>query len=664
MTTPLIRSVKAPSNSHPLHRLLHSPAALVGAAWLLFVVVASLTAPLWTPYPPNEQDFTVILTTPSLAHWLGTDELGRDILSRLFTAGADALTVAAVAAAVPLIIAVPLALWSASAGRRQETVINRITEAVMAIPGVILILALVGVLGPNLMLVMAIFGILVAAGLYRVFLGQAKSLQSQLYVDAAQVDGSSPVGTSLRHVLPGLTNTIGVQFALLFAVSLLVQAGLAFLGFGPKIPAPSWGGMIQTASQHVYDAPWLMVPTGLILVFTVLAANAVGDVLSQSPDAPKLQIVLGPAARGAKKSGVGVPEVLAAMPVADAASGLIVSNLSLALEDGTTLVSNVSFNVAAGRVLGLVGESGCGKTLTALSLMGLVPSGIAPSGGTIAWKNIQISGVSERELAGVRGRRVAFISQEPMRALDPMFTIGNQLVSTISRLQQCSRAAAKAEATALLNSVGIVDVPRILRAYPHQISGGMAQRVAIALALAGKPELLVADEPTTALDVTVQAEILDVLRTLIAERGMSMVIVTHDLGVVADICDEVAVMYAGQIVETGSVTAVLDSPEHPYTMALLAADPHTVEGVVDRERLASIPGLVPPPQDWPSGCRFAPRCLFSTAACALPVPLSPRASTTGEVRCVRAKELVLSGTTWATEDELITSAPEFLKEMS
>jgi peptide/nickel transport system permease protein len=191
----------------------------------------------------------------------------------------------------------------------------------------------------------------------------------------------------------------------------------------------------------------------------------------------------------------------------------------------------------------------------------------------------------------------------------------------------------------------------------------MAQRVAIALALAGRPELLVADEPTTALDVTVQAEILSVLRRLISTGKMSMVIVTHDLGVVADICDEVAVMYAGEIVETGTVSAVLDAPQHPYTMALLAADPHASTDV-ETSRLASIEGQVPQPKDWPPGCRFAARCQFAIAACAAPVPLVQRTSATGDVRCVRASQLVLSGETWASIDEKLPAESEHVKEMS
>ncbi len=262
---------------------------------------------------------------------------------------------------------------------------------------------------------------------------------------------------------------------------------------------------------------------------------------------------------------------------------------------------------------------------------------------------MNLAAATDKDMEGIRGRDIALISQEPMRALDPMFTVGYQLTATIRRLRGMGRNAARAEALSLLEKVGIVDAARILKTYPHQISGGMAQRVAIALALAGKPRLLVADEPTTALDVTVQAEILSLLRALVKETGMSVVMVTHDLGVVADICDQVAVMYAGQVVENGRTAAILDNPRHPYTLALLAADPHANHTDMP-ERLATIQGQVPQPKDWPTGCRFAARCQFAGSACLDPVPLLSSGTGSGLVRCVKADELAVEGLDWVATD--------------
>jgi len=635
------------------HRLFASPGAVAGLVWLAALVIASLTAPLWLPFKTEDQDFTAVLSGPTAAHWLGTDELGRDILSRIFAAAAGTLGTSMITVIVGVGLGTILSMAAAGAGERTEAVISRIT---------VIILAVIGAVGTNIPLVMAILGILMSAGIYRVILGQAKSLQSQLYVDAAKVDGVGPLGISVRHVLPGLANTIVVQAALIFAVGMLIQAGLAFIGFGPPIPQPSWGGMIQGASQHVYDAPWMMVPTGAVLALTVLSANAIGNALGKAPNAAAPHL---PSAAARRRRTASVKAALAATAAApapgdgapgDAPKGtLSVRNLSVGVDNagagnGVRLVTDVSFDVEHGTVLGLVGESGCGKTMTALSLLGLLPSGVSVTGGRILWNGRNLAAATDREMEGIRGRDIALISQEPMRALDPMFTVGYQLTAAIRRLRGMGKAAAGKEALALLEKVGIVDAARILKTYPHQISGGMAQRVAIALALSGQPRLLVADEPTTALDVTVQAEILSLLRALVKDTGMSVVMVTHDLGVVADICDQVAVMYAGQVVENGNTAAILDNPRHPYTLALLAADPHATQAEDMPGRLATISGQVPQPKDWPTGCRFAARCQFAGSACLEPVPLLPSGAGEGLVRCVKADQLAVEGMDWLATD--------------
>ncbi|TAP41162.1 dipeptide/oligopeptide/nickel ABC transporter permease/ATP-binding protein [Arthrobacter sp. S39] len=634
------------------HRLFASPGGVAGVLWLAALVVASLTAPLWLPFKTEDQDFTAVLSGPTAAHWLGTDELGRDLLSRIFASAAGTLGTSFITVIVAVGLGTILAMASAALGDRVEAVISRVTEIMMSVPGTVIILAVIGAVGTNIPVIMAILGILISAGIYRVMLGQAKSLQSQLYVDAAKVDGVSTLGISLRHVLPGLTNTIVVQSALIFAVGMLIQAGLAFIGFGPPIPQPSWGGMIQGASQHVYDAPWLMVPTGAVLALTVLAANAIGNALGKAPNAAASHLPSAAARRQRAKAvaAVGAAQVAAGTDAPPAKGQLSVRGLSVGVDGGPRLVTDVSFDVEQGTVLGLVGESGCGKTMTALSLLGLLPSGVVATGGQILWNGKNLAAATDREMEAIRGRDIALISQEPMRALDPMFTVGYQLTSAIRRLRKVGKAEARKEARSLLEKVGIVDAGRILKTYPHQISGGMAQRVAIALALSGRPRLLVADEPTTALDVTVQAEILSLLRSLVKDTGMSVVMVTHDLGVVADICDQVAVMYAGQVVENGKTANILDNPRHPYTLALLAADPHANHAADMPERLATISGQVPQPKDWPTGCRFMARCQFAGSACAAPVPLLPSGSEDGLVRCVKADELAVEGLEWvATE---------------
>jgi peptide/nickel transport system permease protein len=622
---------------------LRRPGGIFGAAWLTFVIVASLTAPLWRPFEPGQQDTANRLALPSAEHWLGTDPLGRDLLSRIFSAGSLPLLSSALMLVVAFGIGLPLALIAAERGRRVERVISRVTEVFLALPATILLLALIGVIGNRLYPVMAVLGVLISAAVYRVLLGVAQSVRQRLYVDAARVNGLGSLRVNLVHVLPSMATVVAVQAAQLFGIGLLIVAGLAFLGFGPGEPEPSWGFMIQDASGYIYTSPWLMVPTGLVLALTVVAANELADALAGRAAGGR------PARRRRRplRRAVAAAAVPAGTP-ADPAAVLDVRDLTVSVDDGPDLVTGVSFSLRQGQVLGLVGESGCGKTMTARSLLGLLPDGVSVTGGSIRWQGRELAGLSETELNRIRGREIAMISQEPMVALDPMFSVATQLVGPIRRFRKVGRSQAKKIAAELLRHVGIVDAKRVLKSYPHQLSGGMAQRVCIALALTGEPQLLVADEPTTALDVTVQAEILSLLRALVRDTGLSVVIVSHDLGVVADICDDVAVMYAGQAVESGTAEAVLDAPAHPYTMALLGANPHVPEGDPVPERLASIAGTVPPPGSWPTGCRFATRCRFAQEKCTVPFPALP-AHGGGQVLCVRVDELSREHATWTPE---------------
>ncbi|WP_166980828.1 dipeptide/oligopeptide/nickel ABC transporter permease/ATP-binding protein [Paramicrobacterium fandaimingii] len=621
-------------------RLFRSPTALLSILWLVGVVVASLSAPLWLRYGPLEQDLTVVLQGPSAAHFLGTDELGRDILARLTVAAAPTLLIAALTPIVAVAVTVPVTLLAAR-NPRVENIVNRVSEIVLSLPGIVIILAFIAAVGTNMPLVMAVFGLLLFGAMFKIFFGQAKSLHQQLFVDAAAVDGVRPMVASIRHVLPNMANTVIVQFVLLFGAAIGLQAGLAFIGLGPQPPEPTWGGMIQTASQFIFQQPWMMVPTGGVLALTIVAANALADVLGDGNAKPPPLVSI---RRKKKKHTTD-----AAAPTEAGLPGdgsLVVDRLVIGVDDGPSIVTGISLHVQPGTVMGLVGESGCGKSVTSHALLGLLSPGLSVRSGRIDWDGVGLAHADEKALQRVRGHEIAYISQEPTRALDPIFTVGWQLSVTVKRLRRVPRREAKRIAAQLLDDVGIVDPPRVLECYPHQISGGMAQRVAIALALAGAPRLLIADEPTTALDVTVQAEILALLRGLVADRGMSIILVTHDLGVVADLADDVSVMYAGQIVETGTVRDVLMRPEHPYTMALLAADPHAVVELAGATHLASIPGQVPAPGSWPSGCRFADRCRFARPGCLVPVAVERRVTGTGEVRCIRHEDVRDRGQEW------------------
>lgn len=317
-------------------------------------------------------------------------------------------------------------------------------------------------------------------------------------------------------------------------------------------------------------------------------------------------------------------------------SGLCVTGIT---DDGpATLVSDVSLTLERGKITGLAGESGSGKTLTALSAMQLLHgTGLKITRGSIRLDGAELRGQPESALRRVRGAQISMVFQEPMASLDPSFTIGSLLAETLMSHHKISRKAALAQAVDLLTSVGIPNPADRLGNYPFEFSGGMMQRVLIAMAVACRPSVVIADEPTTALDVTVQAQILDLLRGL-AEEGMAVLLVTHDLALMSEYADSLVVMYAGQVIETGTTAEVLAHPQHPYTAGLIASVPSVTKRA---DRLHNIGGQVPLPGSMPPGCRFAPRCEFRSEACDQPVELRHRAG--GQVRCVHADEVSLPG---------------------
>jgi len=306
-------------------------------------------------------------------------------------------------------------------------------------------------------------------------------------------------------------------------------------------------------------------------------------------------------------------------------------------EGPVCVAEEVSFSIGEGETFGLVGESGSGKTVTSLAILGMIRPPAGTVTGSVRLAGRELVGLPTRALREVRGRQVAMIFQEPRRSLDPAFTVGDQIGETVRAHLGGSRREARARAVEMLDLVGIPDAARRVHAYPHEFSGGMAQRVMLAIALSCSPKLLIADEPTTALDVTVQDRVLNLMKDLQAELGLSILFISHDLGVVAQMCDRIAVMYAGQIVERADALDLFLRPQHPYTAGLLRSVPRS--GEVAHE-LWAIPGVVPPALDRPTGCRFHPRCEFAVDRCRdeVPVLLDGRAA-----RCLLAPDLALEG---------------------
>ena len=310
---------------------------------------------------------------------------------------------------------------------------------------------------------------------------------------------------------------------------------------------------------------------------------------------------------------------------------LSVRDLSTAF-GSATVVDRISFDLAAGEVLGIVGESGSGKSVTALSIMRLIAHpGLIPN-GSVRFEGEDLLTKPEAEMRKIRGARISMIFQEPMTSLNPVFTVGDQITETLRQHQGMDRATARRRAIELLKLVEIPSAERRVDEYPHQMSGGMRQRVMIAIALACSPKLLIADEPTTALDVTIQAQILDLLRQLQKELGMAVILITHDLGVVAEFVQRVIVMYAGRVAETGPVGSIFRTPLHPYAEGLLASVPQ-LDHVVDR--LPAIEGSIPSPHDFPSGCRFHPRCKYAKEPCAAIEPKLLELAPAHRAACIR-----------------------------
>jgi oligopeptide/dipeptide ABC transporter ATP-binding protein len=296
-------------------------------------------------------------------------------------------------------------------------------------------------------------------------------------------------------------------------------------------------------------------------------------------------------------------------------------------------VDGVSFALAAGRTLGIVGESGCGKSVTALSIMGLVPQPPARIAGEVLFEGVDLLTLDPARLSGLRGNALSMIFQEPMTSLNPAFTVGEQIIEGIRRHRDVSQADARAHAVDMLRRVRIPSPERRVDEYPHKLSGGMRQRVMIAMALACNPKLLIADEPTTALDVTIQAQILDLMRHLRDEFGTAIMLITHDLGVIAELAHEVVVMYAGTIVERVAVGALFADPQHPYTVGLLGSIPKLSQ---EQDRLAAIEGIVPSPTAMPAGCRFHPRCPFAIGRCVAEAPPLREVKPSHHAACWRA----------------------------
>jgi peptide/nickel transport system ATP-binding protein/peptide/nickel transport system permease protein len=603
-------------------------------AVLATLVICALFAEWLAPYDPLSQNLINALQGPSREHWLGTDDLGRDVLSRMIYGSRIAVIAASEATGLAVLIGVPIGLFIGYRGGWWDWITMRVVEAIVSIPGIMVAIVIIAILGTGLHRAMFALGILYSTAFLRLARSIVLTEREEVYVKSACVVGASSTRILIRHIFLNIAPPLIVQVTLTVGAVLLAEAGLSFIGIGVQPPQASWGTMLNTAAAYMELNAFLAIPPGMAIVLTVLSVNLLGDVLRDSigrgvripPSSPSRNAAHAPAAT--------VTQI-----AARADDALVVEGLEVLISPKggaeVPVVTDMSFRIAKGETLGLVGESGSGKTVTGLALMGLIGAGGRITKGRVSLGETNLLNLTPSQLEKARGNDVAMVFQDPTTSLNPAFTVGNQIAEVLRIKQGLSKRAAWDRTVELIDRVGIPRASERARSYPHELSGGMAQRVAIARALSCEPKLLIADEPTTALDVTVQQEILDLFRDLQDEFGMAMLFVTHDLAVAADVCDRIAVMYCGEIVETAPVDDLFAAPRHPYTSGLLSAMPHGSSG---SPPLPVIPGSVPMPGNWPTGCRFAARCPYATAVCEHPVELFGEDRLT---RCVRTSEISL-----------------------
>ncbi|MGW2509647.1 dipeptide/oligopeptide/nickel ABC transporter permease/ATP-binding protein [Streptomyces scopuliridis] len=626
--------------------------AAVAAVLLGLVFLTALLGPPLLGDRAVRQDLRASLRPPSFDHGffgvLGTDVLGRSVLARLVEAAGTTLSVAIPAVLCSLVIGSAIGMWAGYHGGRRENIAMRVADVILSFPSLLLAVVVLYVFeagAANIVLIIAVARIPIYLRTAR---AEAAELRSRLFVDAARTFGAGSLPTIYRHILPIAIPTLLTVATLDFCFVMLTESSLSFLGIGIQPPEVSWGLMVAQGRQYLQTAWWIAVLPGLAIVLSTVSATVLaawvrlatdpaqrwrlalpkrtgGDAVPVSPESvsPESEVAESEVAES------GVPESVAPGSGATGRPALEVEHLSVDLRtpSGTVrAIDNVSFTVHKGRTLALLGESGCGKSITAQTVVGL----LEPVAKVVAGA-VRVSGTDALRLSPAKRKRLAgpvlsIVFQDALTALNPVQPVGRQLGEPFRIHQGLSRRQAREKAIELMESVGIPEPRARARSYPHQFSGGMRQRLLIAMAVALGPDVLLADEPTTALDVTVQAQIMQLLRKLQVEHDMAVVLITHDLAVVAERADEVAIMYAGNVVETGPVREVFARPRHPYTKGLLDSVPEQAE---KGGRLPAVPGSPPELGAVPTGCVFQDRCPLARERCA---EERPRLVSTGASR--------------------------------
>jgi peptide/nickel transport system permease protein len=607
--------------------------SLAGLVVITVVIFVALVTPLLPLTDPDVIDTKNRFKTPFTTDaFLGTDHLGRDLMSRLLWGTRLSLAVGFCAAFLAALIGSSIGIISGFYGKHVDNILMRGIDMLMAFPYILLALAIVAALGPGLFNALIAVAIVNIPFFARNIRGVTVGITHKEFIDAARLSGMTDTRIIITEVLPNVFPVIVIAMSTTVGWMILETAGLSFLGLGSQPPQADLGSMLGEARAALITSPYTSVVPGAMILIIVMAINLLGDGIRDALD-PRL------------KSGVlssPRPRTLVAdyskTKNLDASELLSVSNLKTQFHIGNRnykAVDGVSIYAKKGACLGIIGESGSGKSVTALSIMGLVssPPGIITE-GYVNYKGIDLIQTNDQKLRSLRGGKISYIFQDPLSSLHPLYTVQQQLEEAILAHQNLSKEEVYQKCIQLLKSVRIPNPKQRAKDYPHQLSGGMRQRVSIAMALANDPEVIIADEPTTALDVTVQAQILSLLRELTSQRGLAIIFITHDFGVVSQICDEVAVMYAGKIVEYGPSEMILNHPAHPYTSKLMGCVPEIGKG---KRKLASIDGLPPMVDKLGQGCAFASRCQSAISECLTNDIKLRDVNRNMQVRCIKPK---------------------------
>jgi peptide/nickel transport system permease protein len=599
-------------------RVLRTPLGLAATVLTVGVLLLAVVAPiLWTD-DANAVDTSDILAGPSAEHWAGTDNLGRDIFFRTLVATRLSVELALTATVIAVVAGLILGTASFLLGRRSGRLVSAGINIAVAFPGILLALFFAVIFGVGATGAVLAIGFAGAPAFGRLTQTLVASVAARDYVSAAQVAGVGRIRILLRHVLPNISEPLVVNATIGAGSALLSFAGLSFLGLGVQQPQYDWGRLLFDGIGSIYVNPAAVLAPGTAVLVAGLAFNLFGESVATSLG---LSTVAGVPLRAEDEEGTSFDAVSEERP--DSTAGSTESDLVLDVRDlrvtfpgpagPTRAVRGVSFSVRRGEAVGVVGESGSGKSLTALAVSQLVDETGRVEASRLELLGTDLRGGAAQAHRHLLGTSLAMVFQDPMTSFNPTRRMGGQLAEVARHHQGMDRPQALARAVDRLRAVRIPDAEKRARQYPHEFSGGMRQRAMIGMGVMGNPALIVADAPTTALDVTVQQQVLDLLRSIREADDVALILISHDVTVVGEVCDRVLVMYAGSIVEDLPAADLGTAARHPYTRALVAAVPD-MDTDLDQP-LATIPGRPPAPADVPVGCAYAPRCPLASARC-------------------------------------------------